>query len=210
MNELKQRVRKGKDAIMKKKDLLFLAMAATIISSCADKSALIRASSTNIRNDVFEELTDGSPISPGYAALHIAASLKTHSSGIYSVTDIHGTFDYKLLLNIDGQVVQLQGNLREERIEPRGLGDAEAGEGTRYRFSKKLRLKAGTHKVVIAIPTDGIAMEREIILPEGSNTMLLEPVYKTTPGKRRPASYGATSFKEGIRGFRVILNGQPL
>ncbi|MDO8722859.1 MAG: hypothetical protein Q7J31_11670 [Syntrophales bacterium] len=195
---------------MKKKNLLFLAMAVTIISSCADNSALIRANGTSIRSDVFEELPDGGPVPPGYAALRIVSSLKTHEPDIYSVTDIHGTFAYKLLLNIDGQAVQLQGNLREERINPHGLGDAEAGEGIRYRFSKKLRLKAGTHKVVIAIPTDGIAMEREITLPEGSNTMLLEPVYKATPGKRRPAFYGATSFREGIREFRIVLNGQPL
>ena len=195
---------------MKKKDILILAMAVTIISSCADNYALIRANSTSIRNDVFEELLDGGPVPPGYAVLRLVSSLKTHKPGTYSVTDIHGTFDYKLLLNIDGQAVQLQGNLREERIEPRGLGDAEVGEGIRYRFSKKLRLRAGTHKVVIALPTDGIAMEHKITLPEGSNTMLLEPLYKATPGKRRPAFYGATSFEEGIGGFRVVLNGQPL
>src|SRR3990170_460088 len=132
---------------MKKKDLLFLAMAVTIISSCADNSALIRANSTSMRSDVFEELPDGGPVPPGYVALRIVSSLKTHEPDIYSVTDIHGTFAYQLLLNIDGQAVQLQGNLREERIEPHGIGDAEAGEGIRYRFSKKLRLRAGTHKV---------------------------------------------------------------
>ena len=74
---------------MKKKDLLFLAMAVTIISSCANNSSLIRANSTSIRNDVFEELLDGGPVPPGYAVLRLVSSLKTHKPGIYSVTDIH-------------------------------------------------------------------------------------------------------------------------
>jgi len=74
---------------MKKKDLLFLAMAVTIVSGCADNSALIRANSTSIRSNVFEELPDGVPVPTGYAVLRLVSSLKTHKPGIYSVTDIH-------------------------------------------------------------------------------------------------------------------------
>lgn len=196
---------------MKKMNLLLIVMTLAVISGCAESSALIKASSTSIRTDVFKELNDGGSIPLGYADLRIASSLKTHKPGIYSSKDIHGTPDYKLLLNIDGQAVQLQGSLREENIEPRGLRDAEAGEGIRYQFDKRVRLNAGTHKVVIAILADDVAVERVISLPEGSsNSLVLEPVYKTTPGKRRPASYGVTSFQEGIRGFQVILNGKPI
>lgn len=196
---------------MKKMNLLILVMAVTFISGCADSSALIRKSSTSLRNDVFRELTDGGTAPQGHADLHITSSLKTHRPGIYSAKDIHGTPGYGLLLNIDGQAVQLHGSLREENVEQRGLRDDEAGEGVRYQFEKKLRLKAGTHKVVIAIPADDIAVEREITLPEGSrNSLVLEPIYRTEPGKRRPGFYGVKSFKEGIRGFQVMLNGKPL
>ncbi|KAF0220105.1 MAG: hypothetical protein FD174_1550 [Geobacteraceae bacterium] len=196
---------------MKKINLLFLVMAVTLISGCADSSALIRKSSTSVRSDVFQELTDGGPVPQGHADLRISFSLKTHKPGIYSAKDIHGTPDYKLLLNVDGQAVQLQDSLSEENTEPRGLQNPEAGEGIRYRFGGNLRLKTGTHKVVIAIPADDLAVEREISLPEGSsNSLVLEPVYKAIPGKQRPGFYGLTSFKEGIKGFRVVLNGKPI
>ncbi|WP_298271115.1 hypothetical protein [Geobacter sp.] len=195
---------------MKKMHMLLI-MAVMVMSGCADSSALIRTSRTSIRTDIFQELSNGGPVPAGYADLLVTSSLKTHMPGIYSVKDIHGTPDYKLLLNIDGQAVQLRGSLREENIEPRGLRDPEAGEGIRYMFGKKLRLKAGMHRIVIASITDEIAIEREITLADGSvNSLVLEPLYGTTSGKRRPAFYGVTSFSEGIKGFRVVLNGKPV
>lgn len=191
--------------------LLLLAIALTVVSGCSGSSALIKASSTSVRSDVFQELKDGGSIPLGYADLRISFSLKTHKLGIHSAKDVHGTPDYKLLLNVDGQAIQLQGSLIEENNEPHGLRDPEAGEGIRYRFSGNLRMKAGTHKVVIAIPADNIAVEREITLPEGSrNSLVLEPMYRTAPGKRSPGSYGVTSFYEGITGLMVVLNGKSI
>jgi len=195
---------------MKRVNLLLLILALTLVSGCADSSALIRASSTSIRSDVFKELNNGCPIPQGYADLRITSSLKTHKPGIYSKEDIHGTPAYRLLINIDGQALQLRGSLYEENIEPRGLRDPEAGEGVRYRFSNNLCLKAGTHKIVVAIPDDGVVVEREITLSEGNNNLVLEPIYRSTPGKQRPAFYGVTSFKEGIKWFRLRLNGQDI
>ncbi len=172
---------------------------------------MIRTASIGTRNDVFQELTDGGTVPQGYADLRIVSSLKTHRPGIYSIKDIHGTPEYRLLLNIDGQVTQIRGDLREENTEARGIRDPEAGEGIRYRFNKNLRLKAGTHKIVIAIIEDEFAVEREITLAEGgNNTLALEPAYRAAPGKRRPGLYGVTSFKEGIRGVSLILNGKPI
>ncbi len=188
-------------------------MAVTLVNGCANSSALIRASSTSIRTDVFQELANGEIVPPGHADLRIAFSLKTHRPGVYSARDIHGTPDYRLLLNIDGQAIQLPGSLREENIEPRGLQDPEAGDGIRYRFTSRLRLRAGTHRVVIAMPADDIAEERVITLPEGSsNSLVLEPVYRTAPGKLRPGRglSGGTTYSEGLRGFRMVLNGKPI
>lgn len=181
------------------------------MAGCAGSGELIRTASIGTRNDVFQELTDGGTVPQGYADLRIVSSLKTHRPGIYSIKDIHGTPEYRLLLNIDGQVTQIRGDLREENTEARGIRDPEAGEGIRYRFNKNLRLKAGTHKIVIAIIEDEFAVEREITLAEGgNNTLALEPAYRAAPGKRRPGLYGVTSFKEGIRGVSLILNGKPI
>ena len=89
--------------------------------------------------------------------------------------------------------------------------DPEAGEGIRYRFNKRLQLKAGAHRIVVALPDDGIAAEREIILAEGNvNSLVLEPVYGAAAYKRGPGFYGVTSFTKGVSGFRLILNGKAI
>lgn len=194
-----------------KKASLLLMLSLMVLSGCAESSALIKANSTSLRTDVFEELTNGATAPQGYVDLRVTATLKTHKPGIFSAKDIHGTPDYKLLLNIDGQAVLLQGSLRKENSEPMKLVDPEAGDGIRYRFSKNLRLKAGPHKVVVALPDDEIAVAREITLNEGDrNSLVVEPIYSTKPGKRRPGTYSTTSFTEGIRSLRLLLNDKEI
>jgi len=112
---------------------------------------------------------------------------------------------------VDGQVVQVRGINAEESSEPRSLRDPESGDGVRYRFDKRVRLKAGAHKTAAALPEDDVAVAREIKLAAGSsNTLVLEPVYGATAAKRRPTAYTDTSFTEGITGLLAILNGKPL
>lgn len=193
---------------MKKRVICALVVAMAVTSGCVNNTELIRMSSFSSRNDVFQELTDRGSVPQGYADLRIAFSMKTHNPGIYSAKDIHGTPDYKLLLNIDGQMVQLQGSLRKENNETMVPRDTEAGEGIRYQFNKHLRLKAGTYKVVIAIPADDLAVERVITLTDGSsNSLTLEPVYNTKSGKKRwLGALMLTNFKEGLRSIRLTLN----
>ena len=194
-----------------KKASLLLMLSLMVLSGCAESSALIKANSTSLRTDVFEELTNGATAPQGYVDVRVSATLKTHRPGIFSAKDIHGTPDYKLLLNIDGQAVLLQGTLQKENSEPMKLVDPEAGDGIRYRFSKNLRLKAGLHKLVVALPDDEIAVAREITLKEGDhNSLEVEPIYSTKPGKRQPGTYTTTNFREGIRSLRIMLNGKEV
>jgi len=191
-----------------KKICLFLMMLIAILAGCSQSSTLIKGNSSSMRMDIFEELTNAGGAPQGFADLRITSTLKTHKPGMYSSSDIHGTRDYMLLVNIDGQAVLLQGSLQKENSEPVKLVDPEAGNGVRYRFSKNLRLKAGKHRVVVALPDDEIAVGREITLVEGDvNNLILEPIYSTNPGKKRPGINSATSFKEGVRTIRLILNG---
>lgn len=193
------------------KRLCILILAISVLSGCAESSALIKANSTSMRMDVFEELANGGTIPQGFAELRITASLKTHKPGIYSSSDIHGAPDYRLLVNIDGQALFLRGNLQPENSEPTKLVDPEAGDGIRYRFSKYLRMKPGTHRIVVALPDDRVAVERELTLSKGNvNSLVIEPIYSTKAGKRRPSIYTPTNFTEGIRSFRLKLNGKEL
>ncbi|HBG07448.1 MAG: hypothetical protein A2075_07470 [Geobacteraceae bacterium GWC2_58_44] len=194
-----------------KKFYLLLVLSLTVISGCAASSELLKTGTGSIRSDVFVETSNGGMIPRGYADLNIVSSLKTHKPGIYPFEKkSHGTADYNLLVNIDGQALQFQGELQKEST-PRELEDPEAGDGIRYRFSKKLRLKAGSHNVMVALPDDGIAIERNITLSDRSdNVLVVAPVYGASSDKQRPGFYGLTSFNEGVKGLRPALNGQEL
>jgi hypothetical protein len=80
----------------------------------------------------------------------------------------------------------------------------ERGEGVRYTLAIRLRLDAGTHEVVLRAE-EGISAEAEIEL-EGAKVHALrfEPVYRSFTKK-----FGfPRSFKYGISGFVVYLNGR--
>jgi hypothetical protein len=182
-----------------------------IMAGCAGNNKLVKEMSRSTTQNVFHEIEESVPPVPGYADLRISSSLKTHKPGAYPMKDIHGTPDFKLLLNIDGQAVLLRGSLQRENSEPRKLADPEAGDGIRYRFSKSLRLKAGIHRMVVVIPDDGIVVEKNITLSEGSsNDLVLEPIYKTTPGMRRPWAGSTTRFMDGIIDVRLMLNDREI
>lgn len=189
------------------KKLCLLIIAISLLGGCARGAALITANSASSRTDVFEELKGNSIAPQGYSELRVTATLKTHKPGIFAAKDIHGTPDYRLLVNIDGQALLLRGRIQKENSEPAKLVDPEAGDGVRYRFNAELRLKAGLHRVVVALPDDGVAVERKMDLAEGKNDLALEPVYGIAPGKWG-AGAASTNFREGISGIRVMLNGR--
>ena len=91
------------------------------------------------------------------------------------------------------------------------MRDPEEGVGIRYQFEKKLRIKAGTHMVRAAIPADDIATAKEVVFTEGEiNSLTVEPRYGAIPGKQRLGLYGMTSFKQGVRSIRLLLNGKAI
>lgn len=184
---------------MKKFNLIWLVMIFTVLNGCAQSSALLKTSSTSVRTDIFQELTNGGPVPGELADLHITATLKTHKPGVYSAKDLHGTAGYTLLVNVDGQAVVLRGSQQME------------DDGVRYSFSRDLRLKPGTHSIVVALPADRIAVEKKITLVKGEvNSLALEPVYGNISEKRRPSAYKTSSFEEGIRGFTLTFNGSGI
>lgn len=197
---------------MKKMTAIYIiTIISALLAGCA--TSLSKQAMMNSRTDVFSQISPNSSIPAGHADLTISASLKTHREFDCPINQQHphGTAAYKLVLNVDGQAAQLNGRMQSESSESRGVMDPEAGDGIRYRFGKNLRLKAGAHKIIVALPDDGIAVEREITLIEGDvNNLVMEPIYSTTQGKKMPGVYSTTSFKEGIRGVRLALNGRNI
>jgi len=196
---------------MKKSMSIFSMLAIlAVMAGCAGNKDLIKAMSTSISQDIFQEAPQNTPPAPGYLDLRIYSSLKTHKPGIYSEKDPHGTPNYTMLVNIDGQAIHLEGRLTEEKSGAISMGDPNEGIGIRYQFEKRLRIKAGAHKVVVAIPADDLAVEGEILLSDSANSLIAEPVYGILPGKKRLGLYGATSFKQGVKRLRLTLNGKDI
>jgi hypothetical protein len=73
-----------------------------------------------------------------------------------------------LLLNVDGQAIHIRGHLKAEKSEHLFTSYSEAGEGIRYNFRKDVRLKAGPHRIAVAIPGDDIIIVKEVTLLKGS------------------------------------------
>jgi len=146
-------------------------------------------------------------MSPGYAGLTISCSLKTPlaDDADYAIPE------YVITVNIDGQPATLVGKSKEEQ-EAFQVPGPERGKGIRFLFVKNLQVRAGKHRLIVASPKDGIAFEKEIVLKDGSrNRLVLEPTYAgATPMflRKKPADFtSGPSFRKGIQGFRVWLNG---
>ena len=194
------------------KRVFVLLLTGTVLAGCAGNTELVRRANMGERSDIFSVVSTATPPDMGYADLTIRASVKTHHQGTYPlVVDAHGTTGYELLVNIDGQKLRLPGEPRKEDSSPDSLRDPDAGDGIRYLFRAHLRVKAGTHQVISALPGDNLAVAREVLLAGGSDYLLeLEPDYYTGRNKSSTGLPGSTSFREGIRTLRVTLNGVEL
>jgi hypothetical protein len=177
-----------------------------VFAGCAGTGELVKQRSVSLRQDVFREVQGKTPIPYGYAELRIFFSVKTHTSSFYVLeSGAHGTPDYVLVLNIDGQAEKIKGAMTEENTLDERPRTPETGNGIRYRFRKDLRLAAGNHNVFIAVPEDEVAAEVEIRLEVGTrNELVLEPVYATGKrfGKMTP------NFYSHLSGIRLLLNGK--
>ena len=92
--------------------LLVMALIGLVAVSCSTTSGQIKMKSESVRADVFTEV-DGTtaPADRGLADLVIKISIKTDSGDhpLWWVKDTHGTNNYPVVLNIDGQAAIWKG-----------------------------------------------------------------------------------------------------
>jgi len=194
------------------KSRIVLLFAGIVLAGCAGNGDLLKRVNSPERSNVFTVVTTATPPERGFADLTIRASVKTHRTALFPLgNDPHGTSGYQLLVNIDGEPYRISGWPGiEEGFSDTGR-NPETGEGIRYLFRAHLRLKAGSHRVIVALPGDRVATQRELRLEERTDNLLeVTPSYYPDRRQLGPGSAGATSFREGISGLELSVNGKPL
>jgi hypothetical protein len=187
---------------------------AGVLAGCCTASKAIPQKSQGEKTSVFVEVRGDEPIPRGSADLAIAANIKTHVDGYYvleSKESRHGKQRYPFVINIDGQAITWEvDGVRESKPayddDGKTSRDPEAREGFRYVLGKKVRLRAGAHRVFFGLPEENYSVEVEIALEEGKMSVLeFRPVYryKTDPTR-------IPTFLRGVERYDVFLNGQPV
>jgi len=157
-----------------------------VLSGCGATARTIASRSAGERSDVFTEVAGNEAAPSGYADVLIAASIKTHLEGYYpgeSTASAHGKKAYPFLFNIDGQAAlwKAEGKKHElpEYVDGKTSRDPEAGEGIKYVLARKIRLRAGSHRLFFGLPEDDYCREVVIDVKEGEAQVLeFKPEYK--------------------------------
>jgi hypothetical protein len=185
----------------------------TLLAGCGAAARTIAAQSTSEKSDVFTEVAGNEAAPSGYADVLITANIKTHIEGYYkaeSKTSAHGTEVYPFMFNIDGQAVlwKAEGKNHElpEYVDGKTSHDPEAGAGIKYVLNKKIRLRAGSHKLFFGLPEDDYYREVVINVKEGEAQMLeFKPEYRY---KTRPTRI--PTYMQGVSKFNILANGSPV
>jgi len=184
---------------------------ALLVTLCGcTNAALIKGGSTNTRNDVFQVIAGGEKPLPDYSRLTVSCSVKTIRACGFRVGSKDSHAGMTLIVNIDGQMVRVPAVLSREESDTIGTPVSEAGCGIRQSFAVQLQLPAGRHRLIAAIPEEGVAVGEKITLASGTeNVLQLRPHYRgEEPSRLGP--YTATSFREGIYGLTAVLNGSRI
>ena len=180
---------------------------------CGAAAKMIVAKSQSERADVFQEISGADAIPAGYADLTIRANVKTHVEGYYigeSKESAHGKEVYPFLINIDGQAVlwRAEGKKHElpKYVDGKTSHDPEAGAGIKYVLNKKIRLRAGSHRLFFGLPQEDYYREVVIEVKEGEAQVLEfkpEYKYKTLPTR-------IPTYLKGVSHYDVLVNGNPV
>ncbi|MRR54702.1 MAG: hypothetical protein EG822_09360 [Deltaproteobacteria bacterium] len=180
---------------------LIVIISGLLISGCAGNRDLITQESIGSRQDVFTEIR-GNDVPTGKALADIVFSVKSNSSLFLWNYNKHTDPPYRVHLSIDGQSTILEAEPVLEDKSPIGSNYPESGTGWKYQFRKRIALAPGKHKLTIALPVDDVLVEREIVLREGVNMVMLQPRYN----KKMLRPHKGENFAAGIKSVEVLID----
>jgi len=179
---------------------------AVFFANCGAAREQIRTHSLSEREGVFQEVTTAAGPPAGFADVVVKASFKTHLSGdcllLESRTSPHGQPTYRFILNIDGQAVTWDAPGQRENIPVVGNRHSQdEGDGMKYGIEKRIRLRAGTHRIFLGVSEEDLTKTVTVNLQEGkSYTLEFQPIYPRYSKRGHPA------FRLGFLGFNALFN----
>ncbi len=186
---------------MRRVVLVVWAVVAVSLMGCAGNREVVLKAAAQTRQDVFQVALTSQAI-PEKALLSIELPVKTFKARFVNSYFKHSDPPYTVVVNIDGQSIELTDEPVLEDLPGNPENNPEVGRGWRYTFKAKLHLSTGNHKIIIAIPESDVAIERDVTLVEGENLLKMHPIY-------RASSFQKTKYQKfgnGIQGFLVSLN----
>jgi len=194
--------------------VVFMLILAGMLVGCGATARKISRLSQSQHSDVFSEISGSGEVQAGSADLIIRANIKTHAEGYFafeSRDSLHGKSGYPFLVNIDGQAATWKVDGVKD-VKPKydqngkTSRDPEAGDGVLYQLEKKVRLKAGTHKIYFSLPEEPYLLETEVTLKDGAqHVMELKPIYRY---KTRPIRI--ETFLKGISKYEAHMDGNTV
>jgi hypothetical protein len=190
--------------------ILLPLMILVALTGCGTAAKEIQMRSRSERTGVFTEINKAAPPVQGFVDVTIKASIKTHLVGYYvleSRDSVHGKQGYPFLINIDGQAATWTAEGKKHSLplydkDGKTSHNPDAGEGIKYILEKKIRLRAGVHKVFLGLSADDYFKEVEITLEEGGPLILeFKLIYKHKTSPTR-----ISTFLRGIKEYEVYLN----
>lgn len=176
-------------------------MFCVVASGCANNRDLIAKASLATRNDVFIEVVS-LDAQAGRAIVDFTFAVKSNSYRFVETYGKHSDPPYRVHLNIDGQTAVLDAEPVLEDNSPVDSNVPESGTGWKYRFSKRISLAPGKHKLTLALPIDDVIVEREVELRSGTNSITVIPIYS----KRNLRPYKGENFTAGVRTLEITVH----
>jgi len=176
-----------------------------VMTGCAGNHEAVLKASAETRQDVFRVVQD-TPGVPGKALLEIEFPVKTFRARFVNTYIKHSDPDYTVLVNIDGQPLELLAEPVLEDLHGDFRDNPEAGTGWKYVFKKTLLLEPGTYRMTIAVPLAGVVVEKELTLTAGEHLLKIAPTY--TASVTRYPNY--PRFNHGLSRVAGTLNNREL
>ena len=185
------------------KKIIILLTSVVLFSGCASTETIKRLESQSGQG-IFHVVKNNNYQPPaGFGDVQISLNLKTRKNGSVLIERTsYGTDRYQLLVGIAGQTERITGVMADETGDYHGSADPEVGNGVRYRFAATLRLPVGNHLITFALPEDAVVLEQNVNIKQGSNQLLLKPVYRL---KNRNQMYGFRGERTFYSGVKALM-----